>query len=179
MIVFQLPKIWTSYAWFFNFQNAGAIIDSLAGEKELAHYFLTILNLSDEYKKWEKLSHHKSGIPSVDHNVKCSSGLGIGMKRKRQYPTDHTQVWTVSMVIFKLFIITSELLILFSELMHKDTSCFQNIPSWCCQIILQKEKMTKKTRRMGILKLLRAIKEDLRKKLDEKEHMGLVSRSCP
>ncbi|KAI8025718.1 hypothetical protein LOK49_LG02G00995 [Camellia lanceoleosa] len=35
---------------------AGAINDCLIGEAKLAHYFLAVLNLSDEYKQWSKLS---------------------------------------------------------------------------------------------------------------------------
>ncbi|CAL5428173.1 unnamed protein product [Camellia sinensis] len=34
----------------------GAINDCLIGEAEPAQYFLAILNLSDEYKQWSKLS---------------------------------------------------------------------------------------------------------------------------
>lgn len=87
-----MPKSLTCYAEVFNFPNAGAISDCFAGEKELAHYLLTILNLSHEYKKWEKLAHPKNGIPLVDHKAECSSRSEMDMKRKRQYPTDHTQV---------------------------------------------------------------------------------------
>ncbi|KAF3447585.1 hypothetical protein FNV43_RR12772 [Rhamnella rubrinervis] len=74
----------------------GAIKDSFAGEKELTNYFLAILNLSDEYKKWAKLSHHKNRIPLVDHKVEYSSGFGMDKKQKRQYLTDHTQDFTVN-----------------------------------------------------------------------------------
>lgn len=92
MILLKISKFLTCYAEVFNFPNAGAIKDCFAGEKELANYFLTILNLSDEYKKWAKLSHRKNGIPLVDRKVEYSSGFGMDMKQKRQYPTDHTQV---------------------------------------------------------------------------------------
>lgn len=61
--------------------NAGAIKDCLVGEVELAEYFLSIFNLSDEYKKWVKLS-----LSGADD---CSE---LERRQKRQYLTDHTQV---------------------------------------------------------------------------------------
>lgn len=36
--------------------NIGAIADSLIDQSDLARYFLSILNSSDEYKKWAKFS---------------------------------------------------------------------------------------------------------------------------
>ncbi|XP_065866964.1 DAR GTPase 2, mitochondrial-like isoform X3 [Euphorbia lathyris] len=68
----------------------GAIRDCLVGEKELAQYFLAILNLSDEYKKWAKFSTHGNNISYIDHKAECSSEGQSGMKRKTL--TDHTQV---------------------------------------------------------------------------------------
>ncbi|XP_065865169.1 DAR GTPase 2, mitochondrial [Euphorbia lathyris] len=67
----------------------GAIRDCLVGEKELAQYFLAILNLSDEYKKWAKLSTHGNNISYIDHKAECSSEGHSGIKRKTL--TDHTQ----------------------------------------------------------------------------------------
>ncbi|PIN01839.1 Conserved ATP/GTP binding protein [Handroanthus impetiginosus] len=61
----------------------GAIKDTLVGEIELARYFLSILSLSDEYRKWEKLSLTNEGISGLD---------------KKQYPTDHTQDFMVNNV---------------------------------------------------------------------------------
>ncbi|XP_065879182.1 DAR GTPase 2, mitochondrial-like isoform X3 [Euphorbia lathyris] len=69
--------------------GSGAIRDFLVGEKELAQYFLAILNLSDEYKKWAKLSTHGNNISYIDHKEKCSNEGHSGMKRKTL--TDHTQ----------------------------------------------------------------------------------------
>ncbi|PHT33103.1 hypothetical protein CQW23_29440 [Capsicum baccatum] len=60
---------------------AGAIKDCLVGEVELAEYFLSIFNLSDEYKKWVKLS-----LSGADD---CSE---LERRQKRQYLTDHTEV---------------------------------------------------------------------------------------
>lgn len=61
--------------------NAGAIKDCLVGEVELAEYFLSIFNLSDEYKKWAKLS-----LSGADDSSE------LERRQKRQYLTDHTQV---------------------------------------------------------------------------------------
>ncbi|KAM1706012.1 hypothetical protein ACFX2K_028213 [Malus domestica] len=38
----------------------GTIQDCFAGEKEMAQYFLAILNMSDEYKKWAKFSNNEN-----------------------------------------------------------------------------------------------------------------------
>ncbi|XP_024930470.2 DAR GTPase 2, mitochondrial isoform X2 [Ziziphus jujuba] len=81
----------------------GAIGNCLAGEKELSRYLLTILNLSDEYKKWAKLADPKNGIPVADHKAECSGNFEMDMKRKRQYPTDHTQDFIVNSVRKTLF----------------------------------------------------------------------------
>lgn len=53
---------------------------------ELAQYFLSILNSSDEYMKWGKLSGIESGVLSSE------GGTNLDKRRKKQYPTDHTQV---------------------------------------------------------------------------------------
>lgn len=57
----------------------------MVGEITLAEYFLSMLNLAEEYKKWGKLSNSPTGAVSI-------SDSSPGMKPKRQYPTDHTQV---------------------------------------------------------------------------------------
>nr|XP_016475252.1 PREDICTED: DAR GTPase 2, mitochondrial-like [Nicotiana tabacum] len=64
-----------------NLALTGAIRDCLVGEVELAEYFLSIFNLSDEYKKWAKLS-----LSGADDSSE------LERRQKRQYLTDHTQV---------------------------------------------------------------------------------------
>ncbi|PHT26770.1 DAR GTPase 2, mitochondrial [Capsicum baccatum] len=64
-----------------NLALTGALKDCLVGDVELAEYFLSIFNLSDEYKKWAKLS-----LSGADD---CSE---LERRQKRQYLTDHTQV---------------------------------------------------------------------------------------
>ncbi|KAK6143067.1 hypothetical protein DH2020_023415 [Rehmannia glutinosa] len=71
----------------------GAIKDDVVGEIELAQYFLSILSLSDEYKKWGKLSGVGNG--GVLTNERISS---LDKRPKRQYPTDHTQDFIVNNV---------------------------------------------------------------------------------
>lgn len=66
--------------------NAGAISDYIVGKIELAKYFLSILNLSDEYKKWEKFS--ASG--SIYNESAASQNSHLEKRRMRQ--SDHTQV---------------------------------------------------------------------------------------
>ncbi|XP_062097160.1 DAR GTPase 2, mitochondrial [Humulus lupulus] len=85
----------------------GAISNCLVGEKELAQYFLAILNLSKEYKKWSKKIHKENEITLTNHEAECSSGLEKNMKRRRQYPTDHTQDFIVNDVRQTLFEIIS------------------------------------------------------------------------
>ncbi|XP_028098573.1 uncharacterized protein LOC114298237 [Camellia sinensis] len=73
-------------------QLEGAINDCLIGEAELAQYFLAILNLSDEYKQWSKLSTTASEKLSDDKvETLVNSELD---KRRKQYATDHTQSLT-------------------------------------------------------------------------------------
>ncbi|KAI9181666.1 hypothetical protein LWI28_017314 [Acer negundo] len=72
----------------------GAIRDGLVGEKELARYFLGILNFSEEYKKWAKFS-ERSNVPELE------------MKRERVYPTDHTQDFMVQKVRQTLYEVIS------------------------------------------------------------------------
>ncbi|KAL0410849.1 UNVERIFIED_CONTAM: DAR GTPase 2, mitochondrial [Sesamum latifolium] len=76
----------------------GAIKDSMVGEIQLAEYFLSILSLSDEYKKWGTL-------PGFETRQLLSyEGISNPDKRqKRQYPTDHTQDFIVNNVRRSLF----------------------------------------------------------------------------
>ncbi|KAM1048812.1 hypothetical protein ACFX2C_027986 [Malus domestica] len=81
----------------------GTIQDSFAGEKELAQYFLAILNRSDEYKKWAKFSNSENEGSLANKYIESSTSSEIGMKRKNQYPTDHTQDFIVHEVRKTLF----------------------------------------------------------------------------
>ncbi|XP_011001543.1 PREDICTED: mitochondrial ribosome-associated GTPase 1 [Populus euphratica] len=78
-------------------------IENLVGEKELARYFLAILNTSDGYKKWERLSTHGNDKSFTGQEVEGSSDSKLNMKRKRQYPSDHTQDFMVNRVRRTLF----------------------------------------------------------------------------
>ncbi|KAL6320930.1 hypothetical protein AAG906_010739 [Vitis piasezkii] len=80
-----------------------SIKDCLVGEKELAQYFLSILNRSDEYKKWEKLSTEENEISTIDQRVGCLGSSELDSRQKRQYPTDHTQDFVVREVRRVLF----------------------------------------------------------------------------
>ncbi|KAG5574048.1 hypothetical protein H5410_063814 [Solanum commersonii] len=75
-----------------NLALTGAIRDCLVGEVDLAEYFLSIFNLSDEYKKWANLS-----LSGADD---CSE---LERRQKRQYLTDHTQDFIVNKVQRTLF----------------------------------------------------------------------------
>ncbi|CAK7349255.1 unnamed protein product [Dovyalis caffra] len=78
-------------------------IENLVGEKELAQYFLAILNTSDEYKKWERLSTHGNDRSFTGKEVDGSSGSNLDTKQKKQYPSDHTQDFMVHRVRRTLF----------------------------------------------------------------------------
>ncbi|KAK8655010.1 hypothetical protein V6N13_107602 [Hibiscus sabdariffa] len=67
---------------------AGAIRDGLVEQRELAQYFLTILNLSNQYKKWVKYSTSQSRL---NHKEDTSVNSKLDTRQKRQYLTDHTQ----------------------------------------------------------------------------------------
>ncbi|XP_048132755.1 DAR GTPase 2, mitochondrial isoform X3 [Rhodamnia argentea] len=69
----------------------GTLRDSLAGKKQLAQLFLSILDSGREYKQWENLSTSGSGRLSVDFREEYSGSSEIETRRKRQYPSDHTQ----------------------------------------------------------------------------------------
>ncbi|KAL0374174.1 UNVERIFIED_CONTAM: DAR GTPase 2, mitochondrial [Sesamum radiatum] len=76
----------------------GAIKDSVVGEIQLAEYFLSILSLSDEFKKWGTLPGFET------RQVLSNEGISNPDKRrKRQYPTDHTQDFIVNNVRRSLF----------------------------------------------------------------------------
>ncbi|GKD63608.1 DAR GTPase 2, mitochondrial [Tanacetum coccineum] len=71
----------------------GAISDSLIDQSDLAQYFFSILNLSDEYKKWAKFSTMDDNIAGI-----CGSGSGLETK-ENQVVNDHTQ--TVRRALFE------------------------------------------------------------------------------
>lgn len=70
----------------------GAINDSFFEKIDLANYLLFVLNSGMEYKHWEKIKEGESNSASQNnYNLKSSSP-----KRKRkQYPSDHTQDFIV------------------------------------------------------------------------------------
>ncbi|XP_021725841.1 DAR GTPase 2, mitochondrial-like isoform X2 [Chenopodium quinoa] len=74
----------------------GALRDNLAGEKALAQYFLSVLNLNHEYQKWEKLCIHE--LPVSGNNDKTTTPEVI---------TDHTQDSVVLSVRRSLFEVNS------------------------------------------------------------------------
>ncbi|KAB2016639.1 hypothetical protein ES319_D08G108300v1 [Gossypium barbadense] len=70
----------------------GAIRDGLIEQKELARYFLTILNLSDQYKKWAKFSTNEDRLLSfIEHKVEDSISSKLEMRQKKQHMMDHTE----------------------------------------------------------------------------------------
>uniref|UniRef100_A0A7C8ZIV9 G domain-containing protein n=1 Tax=Opuntia streptacantha TaxID=393608 RepID=A0A7C8ZIV9_OPUST len=82
----------------------GALVDSLAGGKALAQYFLSVLNLSDEYHKWEKLS--TEDIAILEEDVKmaaCMSSFDLNTTIKEEFSTDHTKDSVVLNVRRSLF----------------------------------------------------------------------------
>ncbi|KAK6924913.1 GTP binding domain [Dillenia turbinata] len=81
----------------------GAIMDNLVGEEELAPYFLSILNMSNEFKKWEKLSASQNDDLYAEDQANCSSRSGSEPRLKKQYTTDHTQDFIVHEVRRTLF----------------------------------------------------------------------------
>ncbi|EYU42299.1 hypothetical protein ABFS82_14G155800 [Erythranthe guttata] len=78
----------------------GAIKDTVVGEIELARYFLSILNLSDEYKPWGKLPRVETVGEVLTNNEGTS---GPNKRRNKQYPSDHTQDFVVNNVRRTLF----------------------------------------------------------------------------
>ncbi|KAK4800411.1 hypothetical protein SAY86_020898 [Trapa natans] len=71
------------------------ISDCLVDEKELAQYFLSILNSSEEYKKWAELF--------TDGEAEHTSHSDLEMKSKRRYASDHTQAFVVDDVRRNLY----------------------------------------------------------------------------
>ncbi|XP_019054826.1 PREDICTED: DAR GTPase 2, mitochondrial isoform X3 [Nelumbo nucifera] len=69
----------------------GAISDSLVEECEIAEYFLSILNTSNEYKHWENLLAKEDEESSRDHKTNFGGNLEVELRRRKQYLTDHTQ----------------------------------------------------------------------------------------
>lgn len=90
-----LPCEITDFEAFAKLALTGAVHDCLVGEKKLAHYYLSILNLSDEYKKWAKLTINENDSSLVDQVLGCSGGSKVDATRVKQYPTDHTQDFIV------------------------------------------------------------------------------------
>ncbi|KAI5647597.1 hypothetical protein M9H77_33602 [Catharanthus roseus] len=68
----------------------GAINDYIVGKIELAKYFLSVLNRSDEYKKWEKFT----AIGNINNENEASASSHMERSRRRQ--NDHTQDFIVN-----------------------------------------------------------------------------------
>ncbi|XP_059651717.1 DAR GTPase 2, mitochondrial isoform X2 [Cornus florida] len=85
----------------------GAISDCFIGQTELARYFLAVLNTSNEYRKWAKLSKTEIDISSFDHKTECSGSSELEKRQKKQYATDHTQDFVVNEVRRTLFEVIS------------------------------------------------------------------------
>ncbi|MBA0679782.1 hypothetical protein Goari_011532 [Gossypium aridum] len=84
--------------------GGGAIRDGLIEHKELARYFLTILNLSDQYKKWAKFSTNEDRLLSfIEHKVEDSICSKLEMRQKKQHMMDHTQDLIVNEVRGTIF----------------------------------------------------------------------------
>lgn len=73
-----------------NLALTGAISDYIVGKIELAKYFLSILNLSDEYKKWEKF--YATGSIFTESEASQNSHL----EKRRMRERDHTQDFIVN-----------------------------------------------------------------------------------
>ncbi|KAE9590481.1 putative GTP-binding protein, orthogonal bundle [Lupinus albus] len=69
----------------------GAIGDCLVGKKEIAQYFLAILNSSEQYKKWAHLSTKADDGIFLNSTTECLNSFGLHKKEKKKFPTDHTQ----------------------------------------------------------------------------------------
>ncbi|GMY22884.1 DAR GTPase 2, mitochondrial isoform X1 [Fagus crenata] len=94
----------TGFGPICNHKDAmGSIRDCLVGEREIAQYFLAILNSSDEYKKWAKLAMNENDRTFLDLKVEGLSSCELDKKQKRQYPTDHTQDFIVHDIRQTLF----------------------------------------------------------------------------
>ncbi|CAK9150561.1 unnamed protein product, partial [Ilex paraguariensis] len=85
----------------------GVIRDSVVDERQLAEYFLAILSLSDEYKKWAKLSTFENNRLFADYMVESSGSSELDKRRRKQSPKDHTQDSIVHNVRRTLFEVIS------------------------------------------------------------------------
>ncbi|XP_055960295.1 DAR GTPase 2, mitochondrial isoform X2 [Mercurialis annua] len=88
---------------YFKLALTGAIQAGLIGYRELAQYFLAVLNLSDEYKKWTMSPTHEKGKSITDNGAESSRDEHQGVEEKKQHLTDHTQDFIVHDVRRKLF----------------------------------------------------------------------------
>ncbi|TYH05742.1 hypothetical protein ES288_A08G106000v1 [Gossypium darwinii] len=78
----------------------GAIRDGLIEQKELARYFLAILNLSDQYKKWAKFSANEDRLLSfIEHKEEGSISSKLEMRQKKQHMMDHTQLLMQDLIV--------------------------------------------------------------------------------
>ncbi|EEF36021.1 GTP binding protein, putative [Ricinus communis] len=87
----------------FKLALTGTFRDGLIGERELAQYFLAILNLSDEYKKWAKLSAREKEKSFTDNKAECLRDKQLDTEGKKEHLTDHTQDFIVHCARRKLF----------------------------------------------------------------------------
>ncbi|OMO73235.1 hypothetical protein CCACVL1_17386 [Corchorus capsularis] len=85
----------------------GAIRDSLVGQKELVQYFLAILNLSDQYKKWEKVLTNRGKLSFAESKQEHSGCSQLEGKQRKQHLMDHTQDLIVHDVRRALFDVIS------------------------------------------------------------------------
>ncbi|XP_027912113.1 DAR GTPase 2, mitochondrial isoform X2 [Vigna unguiculata] len=69
----------------------GAVGDCLVRRKEVAQYFLAILNSSDQYKKWAKLFMKDNDRSFLNGTTEQLTSSELHMKKKIQFQTDHTQ----------------------------------------------------------------------------------------
>ncbi|XP_061339029.1 DAR GTPase 2, mitochondrial [Gastrolobium bilobum] len=81
----------------------GAIGNCLVGREEIAQYFLAILNSSEQYKKWARLSSEDNDIFFLNSTTGCSTSPVLQLKQKKQIPIDHTQDCVVQDVRQTLF----------------------------------------------------------------------------
>lgn len=103
--VFDTPGVLSSeisdYTSASNLALTGAIKDSLIGEYILARFLLAFLSSSEVYKRWEDSS-GSSNQTSLSDSQKGNT-FGSNQKRRRQYPSDHTQDFVVRKVRQTLF----------------------------------------------------------------------------
>ncbi|KAK7401553.1 hypothetical protein VNO78_13122 [Psophocarpus tetragonolobus] len=69
----------------------GAIADFLVRKKDVAQFFLSIHNCSEQYKKWEKLSMKDNERLFLNGTTEQLTTSELRMRQKNQIPTDHTQ----------------------------------------------------------------------------------------